>query len=97
MIQPVLEQALASNGWAIGLQHRLIQWASVLAVAPSPSATRKLLLLGWASGQPAAVREAIGTAAAGHATLAPVLADYDRLPQFKSWPEARAALPTYAA
>ena len=27
---------------------------------------------------------------------APVLADYDRLPQFKSWPEARAALPTYA-
>ncbi|HVV88424.1 MAG TPA: hypothetical protein VHE35_35520 [Kofleriaceae bacterium] len=96
VIQPVLDRALATDGWQLGLDHDLAQWARVLAIAPSPSATRRLLLLGWASGQPASVREAIGKAASGQAALAPILADYDRLPQFASWQGARAAMKAYA-
>ncbi len=97
ILQPLVDQALASNRWTLGIHDDLGRWASVLAIAPSPSATRRLLLLGWASGQPAHVRDAVGKAAKGHASLATVLADYDRLPQFTSWPEARAAMPTFAA
>ena len=95
IIQPALDRALASNGWQSGLHLQLEQWATVLAVAPSPMATRRLLLLGWASGQPAAVREAVGEAARGQATLTPILAEYDALPQFTSWPVARAAMSAF--
>jgi hypothetical protein len=51
-----------------------------------------MLVLGWASGQPAAVREAIGTHGGGAAAIATVLAEYDALPEFTSWPRARAGL-----
>ena len=47
-------------------------------------------------GQPAAVRAAVGAAGATHATIAAVLTQYDALPEFTSWPRARAVLPTYA-
>ena len=63
---------------------------------PSPRLARNLLLLGWASGQPAAVRAAVGAAGGHHAAIAEVLAQYDALPEFTSWPRARAVLPTYA-
>ena len=96
-IQPVLDRALGSDDWVIGIDTALERWAGVLALAPSPSATRRLLLLGWASGQPAAVRGAIGKAAGDHATLEPILAEYDALPQFPSWSIARAAMAAYAA
>ena len=95
-LQPILDRALASDDWQLGIDSDLSRWAKVLAIAPSPSATRRLLLLGWASGQPADVREAIGEAATGHATLASILAEYDGLPQFTSWATARTALSTYA-
>lgn len=96
VLQPHLEHALGRDSWSIGLDQKLTRWARVLELAPSPSATRKLLLLGWASGQPASVREAVGKAAAGHKTLGPVLAEYDALPQFSSWSQARAAMTTFA-
>jgi hypothetical protein len=95
LIQPALDRALASDGWQLGVDQRASRWARVLAVAPSPMATRRLLLLGWASGQPAAVREAVGKAAKGQSTLEPVLAEYDQLPQFDSWAAARAAMGKY--
>ncbi|MEZ4401217.1 MAG: hypothetical protein R3B06_14420 [Kofleriaceae bacterium] len=96
-LAPPLAQALASDEWQLGLDRTLVQLAAALAVAASPQATRQLLLLGWASGQPAAVRAAVGQAAGHHAALTAVLEEYDGLPEFTSWPRARAALPTYAA
>lgn len=95
LAQP-LARALANDNWVIGLDQQLKRWAGALAVAPSARATRQLLLLGWASGQPAAVREAVGAAGGHHAAVAEVLAQYDTLPEFTSWPRARAVLPTYA-
>jgi hypothetical protein len=96
LLQPLLDRALAAGEWQPGLEQELARWASVLTVAPSPMATKRLLLLGWASGQPAAVRDAIGKAARGQSTLEPILAEYDRLPQFTSWTAARSAMTTYS-
>ena len=96
LLAPALAKALASDAWAIGLDQQLTRWAGALAAAPSARATRQLLLLGWASGQPASVREAVGEAAGAHSAVAEVLAQYDTLPEFTSWPRARAVLPTYA-
>ena len=96
ILEPLVAGAVGRDAWTLGLHHDLEVWSKVLRSAPSPSATRRMLLLGWASGQPASVRQAIGDAAKGHASLEAVLADYDRLPQFKSWPDARAAMSSYA-
>lgn len=95
-LAPLLARALAADDWVIGIDHALTELAPALAAVPSARVARQLLLLGWASGQPASVREAVGEAGAGHAAIAEVLAQYDSLPQFTSWPRARAVLPTYA-
>ncbi|MBK9036737.1 MAG: hypothetical protein IPL61_36725 [Myxococcales bacterium] len=96
LVAPVLARALAADTWVTGIHKDLARWAGALAVAPSPRLARQLLLLGWASGQPAAVRAAVGEAAGAEAALAPLLEEFDLLPQFTSWPRAREVLPTYA-
>jgi hypothetical protein len=95
-VKPVLESALASDDWSTGIEGRLSSIAAGLGYVASPRLARHLLLLGWASGQPAAVRAAVGQAGGHHAAIALVLAQYDALPEFTSWPRARAVLPTYA-
>ena len=95
-VKPLLERALASDTWSIGIDTQLTRIAAGLGQVPSPRLARNLLLLGWASGQPAAVRAAVGAAGGHHAAIAEVLAQYDTLPEFTSWPRARAVLPTYA-
>ncbi len=96
-LKPRLEEALASDRWMIGADGDLARWAPLLTHAPSPSATRQMLVLGWASGQPAAVRAAIGKHGGTAPAIAAVLAEYDALPQFASWPAARAGLTAFLA
>ncbi|MCE9576133.1 MAG: hypothetical protein K8W52_23495 [Deltaproteobacteria bacterium] len=96
-LKPRLDAALASDRWMIGVDSDLARWATLLGHAPSPSATRQMLVLGWASGQPAAVREAIGAHGGASPAIAAVLAEYDALPQFTSWPAARAGLTAFLA
>ena len=95
-LRPTLAAALAKDDWSLGIDRQLIDLAPTLAASASPRLARQLLLLGWASGQPAAVRAAVGAAGATHAAIAAVLTQYDALPEFTSWPRARAVLPTYA-
>jgi hypothetical protein len=71
--------------------------APLLRYCPSPRAARWMLLLGWAGGQPAAVREKVGEHAADRPELAPVLAEYDAIDQeMDSWSQAREALRAFA-
>ena len=95
-VKPLLARALASDSWSIGIETQLTRIAAGLGHVPSPRLARHLLLLGWASGQPGEVRAAVGAAGGHHAAIAEVLAQYDTLPEFTSWPRARAVLPTYA-
>ena len=94
-LAPSFERALAQDRWQIGVDSAVERWAAVLAVAPSAVAARQMLILGWASGQPASVREAVAAHGADPA-IAAVLADYAALPEFTTWPRARAGLADFA-
>jgi hypothetical protein len=91
-VLPLIAEALASDGWSIGVDTRIERLARTLAVAPSPQIVRWMLVLGWASGQPASVREVIGEHAGADPAIAAVLAEYD---DYTSWPRARAALAAF--
>jgi hypothetical protein len=92
-----LDVALARDGWMIGVDGDVERWAPLLGHAPSPSAVRQMLVLGWASGQPGSVREVIGEHGAAAPAIAAVLAEYDALPEFTSWPAARTGLAAFLA
>jgi hypothetical protein len=91
-VRPKIAAALASEGWSIGADTLVERLAPALVVAPSPQVVRWMLLLGWASGQPASVREVIGEHAGSVPEVAAVLAEYDAYPEYTSWPRARAGL-----
>jgi hypothetical protein len=97
LLGPTLREALGRDGWTIPAYSLAEGVAPLLSICPSPVWARRLLLLGWAGGQPAAVREAVGQWSADKPELAPVLAEYDAIDQeMSSWPEAREALRAFA-
>jgi hypothetical protein len=93
VLRPLVDEAIAGDGWTLGAHTRAAALARLLAICPSPHAARAMLLLGWAGGHPASVRAAVGEHAGDDPGLRAVLADYDALPiAVKAWPSARAAL-----
>jgi hypothetical protein len=92
----LLDAALSSDAWQIGVDAKVTALAPLLRYGASPAAVRSMLVLGWASGQPAAVRKAAGEHATA-APLAPVLVEYDALPQFTGWPAAKEGLRAFLA
>ncbi len=96
-LEPLVAAALATDGWSIGAHDVAQRLAPLLALVPSARAARAMLLLGWAGGQPAAIRVAVGHHGGADPAIAAVLADYDAIPQeMNSWPQAREALRGFA-